>query len=693
MSRIINELVGAFQDEVDKRSRGGSPIWATVYDDLAGRRGDWNTAEADQTLNSLSTIFSYYYDTKYNNQDENTVFNYALDDALAFTWAKTLERHQEIRASNQDLDEMEKILRQLGQLETEMTGGQRRAPNGYSSNRYGNRFDDRRDGYSKPACGGAVNRGYAQQAPQSRWARASQYDNGQGRSSFSNNSGTDELNKRPEPTTEYGSNRAREARRETVEEKVDVSPSSDNFNLDAFVMHSSRYHPSVKKNPQGEWIITEWEGVKKFILHKDNPWRLFADPWTQRLQLVVEDDGFVHQRVLELKDMDIEDHKWVIQPKQHRFAKSPPPELFRPLVIRNVEDIEMDKSSEVLRLARDIVAEYVKAGKLTSNARTIADVQDEKMRIDIMKEANHRLIQLIETQSNAKAMDKVKDVPATGQQNSFFKMMEEEQSPTQEEIEMNRHTESLPIRSFKDAVNAVVSAQVNDGLQEGDIVPFERVDVLYRCESVNEYERVKETSGALKTRSRNLIEAYRLLTTDDLLPKDLILAIDHQATSAINRGLKHIINKDWTVTSFVEDYYELSGLLKEQVKAGNLTEAQFNLFYSFVEAEICKVAFPTMESLKQHFRIDEETLAGQSTRCVYEYDFGTFIYLPFNAVDLGISINDTALIPKAQRSKIANVLNATDSKFKVVLGTKDGLFYQSVFDAERSSYLLFPIGE
>ena len=177
------------------------------------------------------------------------------------------------------------------------------------------------------------------------------------------------------------------------------------------------------------------------------------------------------------------------------------------------------------------------------------------------------------------------------------------------------------------------------------------------------------------------------------MPKDLILAIDHQATAAINRGLKHIINKDWTVTSFVEDYYELSGLLKEQVKAGNLTEAQFNLFYSFVEAEICKVAFPTMESLKQHFRIDEETLAGQSTRCVYEYDFGTFIYLPFNAVDLGISINDTALIPKAQRSKIANVLNATDSKFKVVLGTKDGLFYQSVFDAERSSYLLFPIGE
>jgi len=40
MSRIINELVGAFQDEVDKRSRGGSLIWAAVYDDLAGRRGD-----------------------------------------------------------------------------------------------------------------------------------------------------------------------------------------------------------------------------------------------------------------------------------------------------------------------------------------------------------------------------------------------------------------------------------------------------------------------------------------------------------------------------------------------------------------------------------------------------------------------------------------------------------------------------
>lgn len=700
MSRILSELIGAFQDEVDKRSRGNDQVWLAVYDDLAGRRGDWNTDEADRTFNSLKAIFNFYYNDKYRNEDENTVFNYALDDALAFTWAKTLERHQEIGASQRDLADMDKILNNLAQLEDEMSGGRGRPTqqaNRYSQGRYSNRIDERQNGYSKPAYSGAYNRNYGreQTTQRSGWSRGGNYDNGEGRSSFSNRSNEGE--NRPTETQSnyrtnaYTQNNASDARRATVVESEEVSPSSKDFDLDAFVTSSKRYHPDVKKHPDGRWIVTTWEATKNFTLHRDMPWRLFADPWTERLQLVIGEDGFIHQEVLEIKNMDIEDHKWVIQPKQHRFAKSPPPELQRPLVIRDVDEIELDKSSEVLRLSREIIEEYVKAGKLKSNARTLADVEDENTRIEIMKEANLRLIKFIEAQSNAKAVDQVEDVPATGRQNSFFKMMEEGENQTQEKVEMNRHSESLPIRSFKDAVNHVVTAQVNDGLQEGDIVPYERVDVLYRTENIAEYERIKELSGALKTRSKNLIEAFRLLTTDDLLPKDLVLAIDHKATQAVNRGLANILGKSWTVSSFVEDYYELSGLLKEEVKQERLTESQFNLFYGFVETEVCSIAFPTLESLKQHFRMDEEILAGQSTRCVYEYDFGTFVYMPFSASDLGLLTKGTTVIPSGKRTKLANVLEATDPQFKLVLGTKDGLFYQSVFDKQTDSFLVFPL--
>ena len=458
-------------------------------------------------------------------------------------------------------------------------------------------------------------------------------------------------------------------------------------------MSPERYHPDVKKNDKGEWIVTTWEASSRFRLHPDNPWRLFADPWTQRLQLVIGEDGLIHQRILELKDMDIEDHKWVIQPKQHRFAKTPSPEILLPLEVRGINEVEIKKGEEVLKFAREIISEYVKAEKLPKNAITIADVTDEAQRTEIMREANKRLINLIEVESKAKAVNQVKDIPASGMKNSQFRMMEEANEGIQEKIEMNQRTESLPIRSFKDAINILVSQQVNDGLQEGDIVPYEKANVLYRTASMNEYDRIKESIGALKARSKNLVEAYRLLTTEGILPKDLVLTIDHHATQAVNKGLKDILGKDWTITSFVEDYFELSGILKKEVEASNLTQAQFNLFYYYLENEICNVAFPTLESLKQHFKLDDEQLVTQSMKCIYEYDFGTFVYMPFNAVDLALPLTGNISIKEDAKSKITNILSAVDHDYKVVLATKDNVFYQVLFDKEQQTYLLFPINE
>lgn len=710
MSRIINELINAFQDEIIKRGRGNNPVWRQVYDDLAGRRGDFNTQEAQKVVGSIQAIFDYYYNTKYPDKDENTVFDYTLEDALAFSWAKTLDRYQDIQVSQQDLNEMDKILRQLEALESELGVRQTssrfnnapRYSSGYSPNNYrdsyrdGNsafdRFNDRTRGYQDTRGRQTVRNDRFDRMPQ-------RYEEGQGRSAFSNQITEEERREMRQPPVPpqdnhgYSENRASDARRATIREETSVTSSYGNNKLDAFVMSPERYHPDVKKNDKGEWIVTTWEASSRFRLHPDNPWRLFADPWTQRLQLVIGEDGFIHQRILELKDMDIEDHKWVIQPKQHRFAKTPSPEILLPLEVRGINEVEIKKGEEVLKFAREIISEYVKAEKLPKNAKTIADVTDEAQRMEIMREANKRLINLIEMESKAKAVNQVKDIPASGMKNSQFRMMEEADEGIQEKIEMNQRTESLPIRSFKDAINILVSQQVNDGLQEGDIVPYEKANVLYRTASMNEYDRIKESIGALKARSKNLVEAYRLLTTEGILPKDLVLTIDHRATQAVNKGLKDILGKDWTITSFVEDYFELSGILKKEVDASNLTQAQFNLFYYYLENEICNVAFPTLESLKQHFNLDDEQLVTQSMKCIYEYDFGTFVYMPFNAVDLALPLTGNISIKEDAKSKITNILSAVDHDYKVVLATKDNVFYQVLFNKEQQTYLLFPINE
>lgn len=689
MSNVINDLIRAYQEEVDKLSRNGNPIWGTVYDELAGRRGNWDTEEAEQVFKSLEALYNFYYDERYRNKDENAVFDYVLEDALKFKWAKTLERNTSLPATNRELTDMDKILNELAELEAEMGTGRNRRTNTYSRSgtmRNGNvnRRPAKDYNYSTPKGGNNY-------TPRSSFGSGETADPREGERRRWAERNEREDNPRDRRFEEREGERRREQREEVA---VDVDNKHPDFNLDDFVMHRNRWHPDVKKNEQGEWIITSMEAFSRFRLPPTRPHLEYVDPWTERMELVVGPDGYVIQRILELKNMDIEDHKWVIQPKQHRFAKTPPPEIFQPLVVVNENDIEIHKGSEVLKLAYQVIEEWVKEGKLPKGITKLAQVEDEELRSQVMAEANARLIKLIQETSNAKAAEKVKNVPAAGQKQSFFTLMEEEDNlRTGEVMELVQHNESVPVRTLKDAVNYVMVKQLEDGKNEGAVVLYERTDVLYRTQDKVEYDKIKEVSTPLKFRSKDLVSAYRLLCNEGVLPRDMALIIDRRATDVVNRALKDVLSLDVKIDGFLEDFQDLSKLLKDHVKEGRLTEEQFNMFYYFVEMRVCNVAFPTLESLKQHFNFDEEALASQSVKCVYEYDCGSFVYLPFNATDLGLGHSHATVLGYNKRNKVTTALSGVDTKYSVILGTKDGLFFRVLEDKTNEGYLLFPTTE
>ena len=685
MSNVINELIAAYQDEIDRLSRKRDPVWETIYDELAGPRGNWSTNAAEAVWTSLERLYAHYYNVVYPNKSEEQVFEYVLEDALNFKWAKTLERHTSLPATNEQLNDMDRILEQLSNLEAEMEGSGRRSNGRSSSSIRSGATNNRRQTTTERNYNYSTPKGGSNYKPRSVYGSGQTADPREGeRRRWERRHGDQE---------EERSTRRNYEREEQVVERPDVDPNHSDFNLDDFVMHRNRYHPDVKQNEKGEWVITSMEAFKRFELRPTCPFLEFVDPWTERMMLVVGEDGYVQQRILELKHMDIEDHKWVIQPTQHRFAKTPPPEIFQPLVVVNENDIKINKSSEVMKLAYQVIEEWVKSGKLPKGVSKLAQIEDEGLRGDVMAEANARLIKLIQETSNAKAAEAVKDVPAAGEKQSFFNLMEEEDNRrTGEVMELVQHNESVPVRTLKDAVNHVMVKQLNDGRNEGALVHFERTDVLYRAENKEEYESIKEASSPLKFRSKDLVSAFRLLH-DNVLPRDMSLVIDTRATEIVNGALRNLLHKGWTIESFISDFQELSSLLKDQVKNGQLTEEQFNMFYYYVQSRVCNVAFPTLESLKLHFNFSEEELASQSVKCVYEYDCGSFIYLPYNAVDLGLNTKETNLLKTTKQSKVLTALKGVDMNFSVILGTKDGLFYRVLLDKTNAGYILFLTSE
>lgn len=695
MSNVINDLIGAYQDELDKLSRNGDPIWGTVWNELAGRREDFSTNEAEQTWKSLQTLFNYYYDERYRDKDERMVFEYTLEDALKFKWAKTLEKNTSLPASNKQLADMDKILAELEEIEDAMGNTRNRRTDTYARSTSGarngnvNRRGNGRDyNYSTPKSSS----GYK---PRSSFSSGETADPREGeRRRWEENNTRQSSRRRQEEEDVQPYSRQRSQREQREEVKPDVKQEHPDFNLDDFVTHRNRWHPDVKKDEEGQWVITSLEAFKNFKLRPPKIFLEYVDPWTERMKLIVAEDGYVEQHILELKDMDIEDHKWVIQPKQHRFAKTPPPELFQPLVVKNINDVEIHKGSEVIRLAHEVIAEWVKAGTLPKGTTKIAEVADDQQRIDVMAEANARLIKLIQETTNAKAAEKVKDVPAAGTKQSFFTLMEEEDNPHQgDAMELLQHNESVPVRTMKDAVNYVMVKQPEDGRDEGAVVPYERTDVLYRTENKPEYEKIKEVSTPLKFRSKDLVAAYRLLLEPGVLPRNMVLVIDRRATEVTNEALLNVLGKPWSVESFLEDFQELSKMLKDEVKNGSMTEEQFNMFYYHVQMKVCNIAFPTIESLKQHFNFNEEEIASQSVKCVYEYDCGSFVYLPYNAADLGLNAKGANLMSRHKQNKVVTSLSGVDMNFSVILGTKDGLFYRVLKDSTNQGYLLFPTNE
>lgn len=690
MSNVINDLIAAYQAEVDKLSRRRNPVWEVIYDELAGNRGNWETKEAEVTWNSLEAIFNYYFDERYRTKSEQQVFDYVLEDALKFKWAKTLERNSSLPASNKELEDMDRILDELAMLEEEMGGGRNRRQNTYKSSYMKNGSVNHRQQKNSRDYNYSTPKGGSNYKPRSSYGSGETADPREGERRRWAQQNEREDNRRDREYDDRERERKRE-QNETVNQDVDNT--HPDFNLDDFVMHRNRYHPDVKQNDKGEWVITSLEAFKRYQLPPTRPFLEYVDPWTERMMLIVGEDGYVKQRILELKNMDIEDHKWVIQPNQHRFAKTPPPELFQPMVVKNENEIEINKGSEVISLAHQVIEEWVKAGRVPKGTTKLAQIDDESLRADVMAEANLRLIKLIQETTNAKAAERVKDVPAAGKKQSFFTLMEEEDAVHNgDTMGLIQHTQSVPVRTLKDAVNHIMASQPEDGRNEGAIVHFERTDVLYRTQDKAEYERIKESSAPLKFRSKDLVATYRLLQ-ESILPRDMTLIIDRRATDITNNALKNILHKSWSIESFASDFQELAGALKELVKKDEMTKEQFDMFYHYLELKICNIAFPTLESLKQHFNFDEEVLAAQSVKCVYEYDCGSFVYLPYNAADLGLSSTETTLINANKQNKVTTALSSVDSNFSIILGTKDGLFYRVLDDKTMDGYLLFVTNE
>lgn len=736
---VIHDLVDSFFSEVSNRARQNDPVFQQLEDDLAGRDNRWDTNRARAMTGTLASLWDFYLNARYPREQERDVFGYVISDSLDFAWAETLRRYETLPATEADIRDMEKLLRDAEELTLDVTDWKRQ--NERSSRGWGSAQPNyNQANYNRGGYGGQQNSHAGDRWSHTAYGRGRSHQQGSFSGGYGNEANSQWQDKRAPRETQpqqprqpvethksfsaYGSGTsARQWHDTTDAQDVSTSRVQDRFNqnqperpTNAHGYNELKQVPellyerdSLRIDPRtGKWVILtmeeamRWQAAPNEIAQNGF---LVASPFTERLFIWLDENYQKRQKVVKVTEMDIEDHKWVIQPKYKPTAEQVRFERPR-LVYRNSEDsVDVRSSSEVYRIANEILAEDVKAGLVPKNIQNISQFGDPIKAGEYAHRANLRIIADMEEKAKAKLAEelKVKQEASPNKSASVFTLLEHDASREnvqdqienkEQEVEIQVQTESLKVASVAQLMDRPLTGNWKEGRGDALVQPFEAMNALYRTANTEEFKVLRDALAPLKRNKDNSLAHVFSTLVNELALNDPNLAdlkrlLDRQITDIINWTGKVYLNLDVTMESFISDYPELSRHIKGRMDNNFISEGMFTAWNETTTKLVCSLFFPTVEGYKVFQpNMSEEDINATLSRTLFTYHFGHYVYLPYSSETLGFNHRANSYIQVDSDHELAEILQNVKREGLTYVATRDSALFLVAYDKEQRSYIV-----
>lgn len=436
----------------------------------------------------------------------------------------------------------------------------------------------------------------------------------------------------------------------------------------------------IATQPERQYITTreELKEVQKVYPFDDAiaPMLISVPPAFKRLQVWVE-DGVIKQQVLDLVDMNKDDHLTVLAPYRSSAA-IPSKASVNPFSTKLKSGFEVDPDNTFQVHLQSVMDEKVKSGEIvagTEFANLSKEIQDEVCIIAArrIRDAMNKRAK----EARASVVNEVDLLFATEEEKA--KLEQSLRDLNQEEIvECEEPGYGTDFRS--------IIANIDDQLFTAMGKPLSyyvhgcEIDTIYKHLDPDEISVLKTQLSVFEQGKKDIQSMHRLMKAKTL-PAEIWNYIEQRATVAVNKGLKYLLKNICQIDSFTDDMADLNDFLGKAMTDEKIKREHFLQFLQYVTNEITVFSQPDetdMNEYAHNLPDEDKILLRECSICRTKRN--EILVLNRTSSDLGFDAH-TGLINVEAHGEIYNALlklSTLPSRHPIVLVTSDKLAYRVV---------------
>lgn len=640
----INDII----DITEKKAKDDI-LYDTLLYYIEGDRKDFRTREIEALAKNVVTVYEFYQDEEFRDLSQDACWDKAVDTVLEYGAAQMSAKDGQTwnKLSDADQEEVEAILADWKELTRDIAAWER---GNYDTRHRSRRGTSNRSSWSD-------RQGRTEHRPRNSTQSTSyfrQADNSRrGNASVNTTTG----NSRAQAMIRARHRQQEErAERQRGEERTERSLGRGRNNGSANELVHKTYFTS----------LSETANYPKRPGQEQPP---YYDPSTERLQVSLDSDGFITYKVLELANMNPEDHQNVIALMAYSHRR----ENFKLSTKKRVQysagGVEIDAMLVENTRVQTIMDEMRQAGKIKKED-TFMDLS-EALRTEILEESSNRLITVRKQQASAEHAKLI----AAGRY-----VNEEENMQITKIKDIKRD-----VVSPRQAVNYILSQygdQLNNDRERyrGYRVDYNTIDILARFDTPALQQIASNYLTGLYKKNATIQNIHASLSMKDI-PLSVFTLLNRKATEACNLGIKYIFEmQNVHMDDFQEDINDFSQFVQNCVADGRLTNDKVNTFNRFVSDRVACIGNPTNDTLRNFYpNLDEVELERLRAHNLFTISSGKVIYVPSMSSELGLTQEGVQYIERKRNETLSGLFPVSEHHgANDLLVTHDNVYYQVI---------------
>lgn len=693
-----DRIVNYFLDTIE---RNQGPIYDALYNRFFSGNNQINSRNVDPLYDKAGRMLDLYLD-EYRDRSEEECIRMVEEDFEGFFWAQVaddLERQGRISVQDADFNEVDRLLKDSKWVSDQMARMGNRRQSGRNNSSNGGYYHQNSSGRSSRH--GRQGNGYTHSAYSQQGNQQQSYGNESGGFTYQSRAPRPQQQQTGSSAYAHHAPPPSNQQNNPPTESWETAPSQTTTVVNNPAPERGNYQPGGSTRRRGDQpqtqqsqqvqseptkYITDLNSVRNLKIHPRQGVLYVVDPFTQRLRLSIV-DGYVWQEILEVAEMSIDDHLTVIKPERVAVRSN----LSSPLVIFSEEDVNVRERSELGIRFQAVMDQWKTEGKLKTDETSWLRLSTDQKNA-IAAEATRLMVEEMRIKEEAKKAELIREFGnASSKLKQANQRLDIEEEETTETVIMTIENQKEPkyIKGYEEAFDAAITTATDDANEKGIRLPFKHLSIDYATTKTEDIEFLKTVFEGSHVKSGSVTEIFNrfLKESQGAVPTDLKLLMERRMTKLTNRLLA-LLGIDIRIGGFGEDFRALMTELDRVQNAGIITNSQVELFLQLLRNQSCVHVKPNMDTLKEVFKeLSEEQLTIQQGRSFYKYESGTFVYIHLTTNELNLKPEDMFVSVGNQRVKQL-FENVEPHGGKIILATKDRIFYEVYRDDTRQGYIL-----